>query len=115
QTWYLVYEDGAAGQALMESASRIVAAAGDSVVGSVALERLRPTYFDLFPAIAATGADAVMVMLHAGDQLTFMGQFEDAGQTALLAPLPDQVTQTRTFLAAIADYRISVEVPRLMA
>lgn len=115
QTWYLVYEDGAAGQALMESASRIVAAAGDSVVGSVALERLRPTYFDLFPAIAATGADAVMVMLHAGDQLTFMGQFEDAGQTALLAPFPDQVTQTRNFLAAIADYRISVEVPRLMA
>lgn len=115
QTWYLVHEDNPAGLALARSATEAITAHGDDVVGSVALERLRPTYFDLFPAIEASGADVVLVMLHAGDQLTFMGQFEDAAAPGLLAPYPQQVTQTRNFLAAIADYRIGVDVPRLMA
>lgn len=114
-SWYLVHEETTAGAALASGAVSAIEAHGDTVVGTVALERLRPTYFDLFPAIEESGADVVMVMLHAGDQLTFMGQFEDAGRSAILAPFPDQVTQTRNFLAAVADYRIGVDVPRLMA
>jgi len=114
QRWFVVVEEGAEGEARLDAAAALVAAFGDELVGSAALTPARPVYFDVFDAATAAGADAVMVVLSPADQLAFMGQAEDAGLEALLAPFPDPRTQTRDFLSAVSRYGVGVEVPRLM-
>lgn len=113
--WYVVHLDDAAGSAMLDRASQAVTTRGDEVAGEVGVDVLLPTYYHLFPAIEASGADGVMVLLPPAEQLTFMGQYRDAGGTALLAPYPDAVTQTRNFLAAITEYGIDLDHPRVVA
>lgn len=114
QRWYVVAEEGAEGNALLASAEHLLVAQGDTLVGSRLVIPERPVYFDLFSEIEAGAVDAVMVLLGPVDQLTFIGQAQDAGLDALLAPFPDPITQTRDFLAASARYGVGVDVPRLM-
>lgn len=114
QRWYVVHEEGAEGEARLAVANALVAAAGDELVGSTAVAPERPVYHDLFDAIEAVDADAVMVLLTPPDQLAFIGQAADAGLPVLMAPFPDPITQTRDFLAASTRYGVGVDLPRLM-
>lgn len=100
---------------MAELASSVIARAGARLAGSAAVEPDAPTYMTLFPDIAESGADVVMVILPAPAQLTFLGQYEDSGGAADLAPYPDPVTQTRNFLAATTDYGVGLGLPRVVA
>lgn len=113
--WYVLsYEDDAEAERWAEAAAARIAAAGDELVASVAIERYRPVYFDLLEQAESLDADAVMILLDdPADQLALMGQAEDAGYTLSLAPYPDILTQTREFLAASKRYGVALDVPRL--
>ncbi|HLU82379.1 MAG TPA: ABC transporter substrate-binding protein [Trueperaceae bacterium] len=113
--WYVVYLDDPAGHEMLGRARDAMAARGNVLVGESGVDQLLPSYYHLFPAIAAAGADGVMVILPPAEQLTFMGQYLDAGGTALLAPYPDAVTQTRNFLAATTEYEVDLDHPRVVA
>ena len=115
RSWYVVHLDDEAGLAMLDSATRAIAAHGDELVGEVGVDRLLPSYYHLFPAIETAGADGVMVILPPAEQLTFMGQYGDDGGAAVMAPYPDAVTQTRNFLAATTEYGVDLHHPRIVA
>ena len=114
-SWFVVHVDDDEGAAMAALALRTVEAAGDLTVGTAAVDPQAPTYQGLFPDIEAAGTDAVMVILPAAAQLTFLGQYRDAGGQARLAPYPYPVTQTRNYLAASIDYGVGAALPRLLA
>lgn len=113
--WFVVHVDDDEGRSMLDVATATISGANGSVVGSAAVEPDAPTFYGIFDEIAATRADVVAVVLPAPAQLTFMGQFEDNGGSAMLAPYPDPVTQTRNFLAASQDYGVGLGLPRLAA
>lgn len=113
QRWYVVYPEGAEGEALISAASAAIAAVGDELAGSAAVQAARPVYFDLLDAAAQARADVVAVLLDAADQVALMGQAEDAGYAMRLAPFPDPLTQTREFLAATNRYGAGTKVARI--
>lgn len=113
QAWFVVYPLGPEGAALAARATAAFAAVGDVVVGASAVENERPSYLDVLAEAESAGADVVAVLLGAADQLTLIGQAEDAGLGLRLAPFPDPVTQTREFLAAANRYGVGTAVPRL--
>ena len=113
--WYVVHLDDEAGAAMLEAARGAIVADGGVVVGERGVDRLLPSYYHLFPDIAASGAQGVIVILPPAEQLTFMGQYLDDGGMAALAPYPDAVTQTRNFLAATTEYAIDMDHPRIVA
>lgn len=113
--WFVVHLDDDGGRSMLDAATAAIEAAGDTLTGSAAVVLNSPSYFQQFASIEGAETDAVIVVLPAAEQLTFMGQFEDAGGEAVLAPYPYPVTQTRNFLAASADYGVALEVPRLLA
>jgi quinoprotein dehydrogenase-associated probable ABC transporter substrate-binding protein len=115
RSWFVVHLDDEAGLAMLDSATRAIAAHRDTLAGAVGVDLMLPTYYHLFPAIEASGADGLLVILPPAEQLTFMGQYQDDGGTAVLAPYPDAVTQTRNFLAATTEYGVDLHHPRVVA
>lgn len=113
QDWFIVHLDSAEGDALSARAAAAFTAVGDRVVGSAAVEVERPQYFDVLADAKSSGAQVVAVLLGAADQVTLVGQAEDAGSGLRLAPFPDPLTQTREFLASINRYGSGTAIERL--
>ncbi len=113
QRWYVVYEEGQEGEALIARAEAAAQAVGDAVVGSRAITKARPVYFDLLDEAKSLGADVVAVLLDAADQVALIGQAEDGGYSLRMAPFPDPLTQTREFLAATNRYGAGRDVQRI--
>lgn len=113
--WFLVYLNDEAGRSLGGAAAATLTAMGEPIVGSIPVMRQDPTFTEAYAALSASGAKAVLVMLPAVEQLVFMGGYRDFGGEAILAPFPFQVTQTRNYLAASAEYGVAVDTPRLLA
>lgn len=113
--WFVVHLQGESGSALSDLAQQLITDNGDRVVGSAGVELNTPSYRGVTDAIDASAAEAVMVLLPAAEQLTFMGQYQDLGGEALLAPYPYLVTQTRNFLAATLQYGVPTTLPRLLS
>src|SRR5690606_3507931 len=113
--WFVVHLQGESGSALSDLAQQLITDNGDRVVGSAGVELNTPSYRGVTDAIDASAAEAVMVLLPAAEQLTFMGQYQDLGGESLLAPYPYLVTQTRNFLAATLQYGVPTTLPRLLS
>lgn len=103
ERWYLVGYGSAAGADLQRRAAAALAAAapGASVVGSAAVAVNAPVYDTVLQALRASGADAVMVLLDAADQVAFTARLAQVAPDVLAAAFPDPVSQTRDFLAAV--------------
>ena len=114
-SWFVVHLEDERGAALSGLAQRLIAANGDLVAGSADVALNTPTYGAVVDEISASAAEAILVLLPAAEQLTFMGQYDDFGGDAILAPYPYIVTQTRNFLAATLEYGITASLPRLLS
>lgn len=105
--WFIVYEDSEEGKARYERAlNALRKEIGIDVAGSVAVGLEQPSYIPELNAIEAAGADAILLLVQASDQVTFLAQLNALGLELAVAPFPDPVTQTRDFLAA-ANFRYS--------
>ncbi|MGD9738188.1 MAG: ABC transporter substrate-binding protein, partial [Bauldia sp.] len=100
--WFLIYPDDAAGQARMQRATRALQTySGGEVVGGAAVTKEQPVYANEANAIGRSGADVMLVMLDAIDQIAFLNQMETLGVDLPPLVLPTAITQTRDFTATI--------------
>jgi len=113
--WFVVNVDEPGWTELASAAVGRLHELGERVVDGIAVDRFDPTFEGAYRRLAESGANAVLVLLPATEQLVFMGGYRDRGGEALLVPYPDDPTQTRNFLAANVEYGVAVDVPRLLA
>lgn len=101
--WFVVHYNDPRGQYL---ASRAVAAAakhgqGGEIVGAAATIVEQPVYFNEFDQARRAGADAILVLLSAVDQIAFFAMME-TGQVEMPGyAFPTSVAQTRDYVAAL--------------
>lgn len=100
--WFIVHEDSADGNAYADAFEAAVQEFGSGAVvtGSAAVTAATP-YFGSVLAEAEGKADAVAVLLDPRDQLSFMAQ--SATASIVVAVYPHSVTQSRDYLAAVAQ------------
>lgn len=100
--WYIVYERTEEGEALFERAVQSIASRSPEaeVVGTAAVAVEQPVYYNELNAAERSGADVVLVLLRAVDQMAFLSQMSGIGLDIDVAPYPDPVTQTRDYMAA---------------
>lgn len=112
-SWFLIYPNTESGQLLAQRATRAVArhGGGATVTGGAAVEREQPVYLNEANQIANSGADVVLIMLDAVDQIAFMNQSETMGVTQPFLTLPTAITQTRDFTSTIR-FLAAVNNPR---
>lgn len=113
--WFVVQLDEPGWHELGTAAARTLHEYGERVVDGIVVARDDPTFEAAYRRLQESGANAVLVILPATEQLVFMGGYRDRGGTALLAPYPEDATQTRNFLAASLEYGVAVEAPRVLA
>lgn len=75
-------------------------AAADLTIDDAMVAPDLPLYSHVFDAIAAAGADLVVLDLNAYAQQVFLGQYPSAGLGATVVGYPDLATQSRDYLAA---------------
>lgn len=103
-SWFVLHTDSAAGIERYEhlaAALERVAPSGEEL-GREAVIPGQPLYLPAFDAVAASGAEAVVLLLEADAQLVFLGQYETAEVGAVVYGFPAQIAQTRQFYAALA-------------
>lgn len=100
--WFIVYEDTGEGRALLKRALSAIASRAPeaTVVGTAALAVEQPVYLNELNTAEKSGADVILVLLRAVDQMAFLAQMSGLGLSIDVAPYPDPITQTRDFLAA---------------
>lgn len=106
ERWFVVHEDTPEGAALAERAAAAVAGRvpGAAVVGTAAVSHEQPAYVAEIEAAREAGADLIVLLLDAPDQIAFLGQLESLGAEIDAAPFPDPVTQLREYISA-ASFR----------
>lgn len=110
--WFLVYPDDADGERRMQRATRAIERySGGEVVGAAAVIREQPVYANEANAIGRSGADVMLIMLGAVDQIAFLNQMETLGIDLPPLMLPTAITQTRDFTATIR-FLAAVNNPR---
>lgn len=102
--WFVLSSDDEEGRARRD---RVGAALerhgrGGEVVGEAAARPEQPVYVTELSQIASSGADVVLVLLGAFDQVAFLSEHASWGSDAELALFPEPVTQTREYVAATA-------------
>jgi hypothetical protein len=114
--WFIVHEEGPAGEALAErTVSALAAVPSAAVVGSAAVRHEQPLYARQIEEAQLAGADLIVLLLDPADQIAFLGQLDSLGADLAVAAFPDPVTQTRDYIAAArqgsvgagVDYRIT--------
>jgi ABC-type branched-subunit amino acid transport system substrate-binding protein len=114
--WFIVHEEGPAGEALAErTVSALAAVPSAAVVGSAAVRHEQPLYARQIEEAQLAGADLIVLLLDPADQIAFLGQLDSLGADLAVAAFPDPVTQTRDYIAAArqrsggagVDYRIA--------
>lgn len=101
--WFVVHEDNPRGAAMQRRALRAMTnhGAGGELVGAAATEIEQPFYFNEMDQAQRSGADAVLVLLSAVDQIAFFAQMETAELDVLGVPFPMAIAQTRDYVAAM--------------
>lgn len=99
--WFVVYEETDSGEVLLDVALKLLAEKpGAEIVGQVGVVVEQPTYYNELYDARDAGADAVLLLTHAVDQVAFLSQMAVVFPVGAAASYPDPVTQTRDFLGA---------------
>ena len=100
--WFYVYPDSDAGRALYERAlfSLNERHFGAEEAGSIAVAPDNLDFTEALNAIEGSDAEVVLLLTDPVAQLSFLGEYDNAGLTPEVTGFPDPTTQTRTFLAA---------------
>lgn len=102
RNWFYVYADDASGQALYARAQRTLNERhfGAQEVGSFAVPGALADPAELLAQLQDSGADVVLLLVPAAQQLELLTAFEAAGVEAQVTGFPDPITQTRAYLEA---------------
>jgi ABC transporter substrate binding protein (PQQ-dependent alcohol dehydrogenase system) len=100
--WFYVYPDSDEGRALYERAlfSLNERHFGAEEVGSAVVDPNNLDFTDTLNAIQDSDAEVVLLLTDAVAQLSFLGEYDNAGLAPEVTGFPYPTTQTRTFLAA---------------
>jgi ABC-type branched-subunit amino acid transport system substrate-binding protein len=103
--WFVVYEAGPEGSLRFERAVAAVAThgGGGTVVGSAVVVPEQPVYQREIRQAETAGADVILLLADALDQIGFLGQIDSFRSDLAVAPYPAAVTQSREYLAAAFD------------
>ena len=95
--WFVVFEAGSSGDALLERLATTLEHLGDSgrLVGSARVEPRQFVFFDVLDQIRASDAGAVLVVLGTESTDQFLVQYEMMGLDASVGIVPTQFAQTR--------------------
>lgn len=74
-----------------------------SEVGNASVPAGQALFLDLFEEIAASGADAVVLLLDPAEQLVLLGQYATSGPEVPVTGFPAAMAQTRGFYRALAQ------------
>lgn len=100
--WYVVYEETGEGTELRDAAlAALGAVPGAVLAGATGVITGQPDYGPVFEAVRRSGADLILVLVNAPDQIAFLAQEESVGPHVAALPYPYPVTQTRDFLGAM--------------
>jgi len=101
--WFVLHEDNERGRAMQRRVLTSVARHGEGgeVVGAAGAIVEQPFYFEEMDQAARAGADTVLVLLSAVDQIAFLAQMETGQLDVLAVPFPTAIAQTRDYLAAL--------------
>lgn len=111
--WCIVHETTERGTRLGARAAEAVARfdpSGD-LVGTIAVAPEQPVYVMDVLELEQTGADAVLLLIEARDQIAFLGQQEDLGVDVETFAFPEGLSQTRDYFAA-ARFNVPLLAPR---
>ncbi|MEX2543179.1 MAG: ABC transporter substrate-binding protein [Trueperaceae bacterium] len=102
--WFLAYSDDEEGRALLGRTRQLVATAGGSEAGSLALDG-PAGHPAMLEAIRQSDADTVLMLTDWRNQLDFLGRYQADYQAEEMRPtisgFPYPVTQTRDFLDSL--------------
>jgi ABC transporter substrate binding protein (PQQ-dependent alcohol dehydrogenase system) len=100
--WFVVHLDTADGPALRQRAARAIAkfGGGGEIVGSAAVQVDQPMYLGELQDARRANADVIMLLLNATDSIVYTGQQQDFGVEIPVLMLPDEISQTRDYIAA---------------
>ncbi|HNR00345.1 MAG TPA: ABC transporter substrate-binding protein, partial [Trueperaceae bacterium] len=102
ERWFVVYEETGEGTELRDAALAALAATPDAVLaGSTGVMTGQPDYGPVLEEVRRSGADLILVLVNAPDQIAFLAQEESVGPHVAALPYPFPVTQTRDFLGAM--------------
>lgn len=103
---FVIHENTDAGNALLARFRTAVArhGAGATVAGSAIVKPEQPVYFNELNAITAAGADLIVLMIGAVDQIAFLAQEETVDMDIPCIVFPDQVSQTRDYISSVRVY-----------
>jgi ABC transporter substrate binding protein (PQQ-dependent alcohol dehydrogenase system) len=105
RSWSVVAEDSDWGRPLAARAQVAIArhGRGGNLVHEAFVRAEQSSYGRELNGLRASGADMVLMILNAADQIAFCGQMENFAITTPTCNFPDPVTQTRDY-AASAQY-----------
>lgn len=100
--WFYLYPDTDAGRALYARSLRSLKDRhfGAEEVGSAAVAPDSLDFTEAIRTVQGSEADVVLLLTDPVAQLSFLGEYDNAGAGAEVTGFPDPTTQTRTFLAA---------------
>lgn len=115
--WFLIYETTGEGR---QRHARALEALGKfdprgEVVGEASVVTEQPLYIDELSSIRSSGADVVLLLSSAFDQVGFLAQQASIGPATVVAAFPEPVTQTREFIAATTHRGVGAEAEQRVA
>ena len=103
--WFVVHEDRPRGLAMQSRAVKAIAKFGQDgeAVGAASTIVGQPLYLGEIEQARRAGADAILVLLNATDQIAFLGQLDQVQPDIDYVPFPDPVTQTRDYILSVRE------------
>lgn len=103
ERWFIVQNDTPAAARQYRILHRLLSGGGTQgrEVGRQVVPVDQALFLPTFAEIEESGADAVVLLLDAGGQLVFLGQYEDATSPVEVFGFPAPLTQTRQYYAAL--------------
>ncbi|MBO8140618.1 MAG: ABC transporter substrate-binding protein [Firmicutes bacterium] len=103
--WFLVHEDSDEGRMLYRRARKAITERhfGVREVGRSAVEPYQADYGTVFDSIQRANPDVVVLLTSAGDQLSFVQQYDATGLSARVTGFPHPATQTRLFFRILQE------------
>lgn len=100
--WFIVYENSPEGLSMHQRALKAIAKHGNGaeVVGVAKTEVEQPIYYNEFNTIERAKADVMLLAINGVDQIAYTAQQEGAGLDVLAIAFPDQISQTRDYIAS---------------
>lgn len=101
--WFFIYPKTPEGQGLYQRMIKALTLRhwGAKEAGKALVAASQPDYSREIQSIRASGADVVLLLLNAEDQLAFLGQYESLGLSVPVTAFPDPVSQTRDYYSAL--------------